>query len=247
MITDHRAGNTALHIVIQVAQKTKSNQCLVDNDVNLETIEKEDQRGEYLKIVELILNKSMIDSCSTTDSIDDQTKQNGTNNLKSINASTNKKNHQSIDVESSHLINKQNFFGKTALHYACFLKPDQFSIELLKILLRSKANADITDFRQCTPLYYLLAEHQIEHRFKNYPKKCTKNCSKRSPFIDLLTSETKCDILNLDELNYGITSLKQLCRKTIQKHLPKIKSLHQLETVHRLPVSLCNYLSRRTL
>lgn len=244
MLTDH-IGNTALHILIQVAQKNKSTHCLTeDENGNLqhhETIEREDREAEYLKIVELVLNRAGDRSDRSTDTLEPPNKSTSSNlngHLKSI---------AFDDRNTNLLVNKQNVFGKTATHYAVFLKPDKFSIKLLTLLLQAKADLDLADFRQCTPLYYLLVEHQSEHRSKVLPKKCSKYCSQRSPFINLLTTKYKCDLLNLDELDYGIASLQQLCRRTIQKHSPKIESFHLLQTTNSLPVSLCNYLSRRTL
>ena len=157
---------------------------------------------------------------------------------------------EQAELQSS-LVNKQNYFGKTSLHYACLLKPDRFSIRLITILLKSKANADIADFRNCTPLFYLLAEHQTEHRSRNESaRRCSRACPLRSPFIDLLTDDSligyKCDRLNLDELDYGVTTLKQLCRQAIQQQSPALQRLQSAQ-YKALPDSLRSYLSRKVL
>lgn len=259
MICDNN-GNTALHIAIQVAQKNnKTTRCSEGgNDDNLTTIEKDKKEQQYLKVVKIV---KLILKANSNLPLNDQEDEKMFN--------LNEINYQTIDDkrtdQQTNFVNKQNVFGKTALHYACFLKPDQFSIELITILLKSKANPDIPDFRNNTPLFYLLAEHQAEHqaelqqtehqtefqteiRSKNNLKKCSKNCSLRSPFIDLLIDYS----LDEFELDYGrICSLQQYCRKTIQKaiqrHSPKLR-FHLLQNInHQLPDSLCDYLSRRTL
>lgn len=349
MITD-RNGNSSLHIIIQVAQKRKNNlmQCLENemiNNSNLRLIDEkdDDEKVDYLKIVELILNSA----CSTKNG-SNRINRDSSNSLNSLNSSNssisstnsdnsnnsskeyqmlnhlndlnglnglndennfNKSRLNSLYKESNEiddedpnleLVNKQNVFGKSPLHYAVFLKPDKHSKELISKLIQKKANPNISDYRNCTPLFYLLSEHQNQHqivenqtinRKENWSeengtnatsitrtqanakfriKNCSKNCKLRSPFIDLLveTKYYKCDRLNLDELDYGITSLKQLCRKTIQKCLDynststdskdnrdnssentsrtKFQTFLQ-SNINSLPVSLCNYLSRRTL
>lgn len=325
MITDNN-GNTALHIAIQVAQKTNSTQLRCGEDGHSwRTPEKDDQR-EYLKIVELILSSSGADSneqiaadeqpgksAGSNESLrgngyqlpgertsNQQTSQSTGQQMNRTNREFNQKEStKGLDQQTStgvtareasgellgplsvgspppasqppfseqrtasylqpgehaelqsNLVNKQNFFGKTSLHYATLLKPDQFSIRLITILLKSKANADIADFRNCTPLFYLLAEHQTEHRSRNESvRRCSRACPLRSPFIDLLTDDSligyKCDRLNLDELDYGITTLKQLCRQAIQQQSP---ALQRLQSIHykALPDSLRNYLSRKVL
>ena len=286
MITDNN-GNTALHIAIQVAQKSKSGELHCSEDA-WRTPDKDDQK-EYLKIVELILSSG--GDCPSENELAAEEAGRPAESSPSAGERGNRTNrelsHQQFDWQTtdpaaecpsapasnlpfseqrtaatyvqpneqseaqSNLVNKQNLFGKTSLHYACLLKPDRFSIKLIKRLLQSKANADIADFRNCTPLFYLLAEHQTEHRSRSESaRKCSKACPLRSPFIDLLTDDSligyKCDRLNLDELDYGITTLKQLCRQAIQMHSPR---LQRLQSIHyeALPDSLRLFLSRKVL
>ena len=293
MITDNN-GNTALHIAIQVAQKTKSIELRCGEEAGRWLTPDKDDQNEYLKIVELILTSSG-DRCNEaeeqpneidqpehkanqqTNRIDGELKQQqfdrqtnptavgerfkdspalpsvgqtGAPFVEQRTANYLPPNDHESEAQSN-LVNKQNLFGKTSLHYACLLKPDRFSIKLIKRLLQSKANADIADFRNCTPLFYLLAEHQTEHRTRNESaRRCSKACPLRSPFIDLLTDDSligyKCDRLNLDELDYGITTLKQLCRQAIQQHSPR---LQRQQSIHfkSLPDSLRLFLSRKVL
>lgn len=298
MITDNN-GNTALHIAIQVAQKSKSRPGQRCGEDAWRTQPDKDDQKEYLKIVELILSSG--DNGCFNELRTPEDHQPGQSNEsrqceQKSNQQTDRTNRefsqqQLVDRQTSpvageqaptppdssvgqhggpfaeqrnnyltpnepseaqsNLVNKQNLFGKTSLHYACLLKPDRFSIKLIKRLLQSKANADIADFRNCTPLFYLLAEHQTEHRSRNESaRKCSKACPLRSPFIDLLTNDLhigyKCDRLNLDELDYGLATLKQLCRQAIQMHSPR---LQRRQSIHykALPDSLRLFLSRKVL
>ncbi|XP_053205194.1 serine/threonine-protein phosphatase 6 regulatory ankyrin repeat subunit C-like isoform X2 [Panonychus citri] len=130
------------------------------------------------------------------------------------------------------LVNLNNNFGKSALHYCVDLDPSPLTIQLIYMLINGGANVDLIDSKGRTPFFHLATEHKRSLvRSDNLPL---------SPFIAILT-DSHCDQLNYNQINGKMSSLKNLCRQLIQNHFQS-NNFNCLKGL--LPNELINYLNR---
>lgn len=132
------------------------------------------------------------------------------------------------------IINTQNHYGKTVLHYAvATTMSTEESVKLVSLLLKYGADPDCVDGRNKTPLFCAVSELYFT--------------PKQLKIIELLL-KWKCDSLNIYQykslFNTNFT-LKQLCRTFIAKNCPHF--IDDSKFNNDLPRELNVYLKRRQI